>query len=200
VINDDGYLPELSKVRNLNLNDLTDKAVQSRPDLRAAKLDEDYYLKILAYERALRVPDIELSMGYDRGGNFLRDFIGFGVSFDLPIFNRNQGNIKIAEFGKQRSELFYQLTMNRVMSQVNLAHKNLLMAVQFYDSLDENYSAEYDEMLDSYTRNMLSRNVSLLEYIDFLKAYIESEKIILESKKDINIKFEELQFELGNDI
>ena len=51
-------------------------------------------LQKLELQNAMKTPDVAVSIGYDRGGNIMKDFIGLGVSMDLPIFDRNKGNIR----------------------------------------------------------------------------------------------------------
>src|SRR5690606_3452264 len=51
----------------------------------------------LELEKAQTTPDVTLQLGYDRGGNIMQDFIGLGIQMDLPVFNRNKGNIQRAK-------------------------------------------------------------------------------------------------------
>ena len=55
-------------------------------------------------------------------------------------------------------------------------------------------------MLDVYAKNLLNRNISMLEFIDFMDSYQKSKQIFLEMQKSVNNNFEELQFIVGMEL
>ena len=74
------------------------------------------------------------------------------------------------------------------------------MPFSFFNQIEPDYEVTLDELLISYTRNFTDRNMSLLEYLDFLDAYLENKKIILEAGKKVNKKVEELNYTIGMDL
>ena len=199
-ITEEGYLIEVQQLNNLELSNLIDQSKQYRPDYKIAELNQEYYNKLYAYERAQRVPNVTMGANYDRGGNFIKDFVGFGVTMDLPFFNRNQGNIKIAEIGKEQSQILFQKKEASIGNEVVLAYQNLTEAIAFLNEIEPGYETELDNLLTGYTKNFIERNISLLEYLDFQSAYLENKKIILEAGKDVNEKVEELNYSVGIDL
>jgi outer membrane protein, heavy metal efflux system len=86
-------------VPNLDYSTLLDRILAIHPDLYAARNLEQQAKTLVRYQRALVVPDVTV------GGAFQNDFTvpGFSrtsynlnVNVPLPIFDRNQGNIKSA--------------------------------------------------------------------------------------------------------
>lgn len=199
-IEPDGYLRDIKQFENVSLDSLLETAKEFRPDYKIASLEEDYYRKLHKYERAQRTPDVKLKSGYDRGGNFMYNFIGFGVAIDLPLFDRNQGNIKHAQIGLEHSRVLFEQKELNMENEMVLAYENLRNAIQFFNQIEPDYEVTLDELLISYTRNFTDRNMSLLEYIDFLDAYLENKKIILEAGKKVNKKVEELNYTIGMDL
>lgn len=199
-ITDEAFVPQTLQMQNFKINELQEMALQSRPDLNALQLEESYYAHSYAYERAQRTPDLNFSVGYDRGGNFLLDFIGFGLSFDIPVFDRNRGNIKYAQIGIQQSELLTNQKRNQVQLEVEAAYRNFVATKNLYAAIDQDYENDLDQLLDSYTRNFRERNISMLEYMDFLDAYLENKKIILQTRKQLHNSFEEIQYIIGKEI
>ena len=199
-IEPDGYLRDIKQFENVSLDSLLETAKEFRPDYKIASLEEDYYRKLHKYERAQRTPDVTLKSGYDRGGNFMYNFIGFGVAIDLPLFDRNQGNIKHAQIGLEHSRVLFEQKELNMENEMVLAYENLRNAIQFFNQIEPDYEVTLDELLISYTRNFTDRNMSLLEYIDFLDAYLENKKIILEAGKKVNKKVEELNYTIGMDL
>lgn len=199
-ITEEGYLKDLQKLKTWELEELIAQAKESRPDLKIAQSDQNYYDRLFAYEKARRVSDLTLKVGYDRGGNFMYNFVGFGVAMDLPFFNRNQGNIKSAQIGREYSDILFQQANLEVESEIVLAYQNLQNAVAFVDEIESDYESVLDQLLESYTKNFSDRNISMLEYLDFLDAYLENKRIILEAGKEVNERAEELNYVVGIDL
>jgi len=43
----------------------------------------------------------------------------------------------------------------------------------------------------------MKRNISMLEYLDFIEAYKSNKQTVLTAEKNLNSSFEELQFAVG---
>ena len=115
---------------DLGLSELTEKALSDRPDLQAARIGERIGTARLSLARAQAAPDITPSVRFSRakiftdlpasagGGiaNNLDNELKFGVSIDIPVFNRNQGGIASAA-GEQiqavRTREFLEATIRR---------------------------------------------------------------------------------------
>ncbi|MCK9450636.1 MAG: TolC family protein [Bacteroidales bacterium] len=195
-----GYIKNTYAFESLSINELISQAKEFRPDFKLSQLEQNYFNKLHAYEKAQRTPDITLKGGYDRGGNFMYNFVGFGLAMDIPVFNRNQGNIRYAEIGKEHSKILMQNSGASIENEIVLAFQNLANATQFLNQIEDGYEETLDELLTGYTKNFTNRHISLLEYLDFLDAYLENKKIILEAAKEVNEKAEELNYAVGKNV
>lgn len=184
----------------LTASGLIEKAKENRQDLKLSVLEKDYYSKLHTYERSQRIPDLSLKAMYDRNGSTMLDFVGFGFTMDLPLFNRNQGNIKYAETGMEIAKLENEYLQLSVENEVVSAYQNLLIATDFMKNIDTDYEQTLDDLLKYYTTNFQSRNISMIEFIDFLDAYLDNKKIILEAEKNIFQKLEELNYAVGTEV
>lgn len=182
------------------LSALTDTALSLRPDARQAALEYAYYDKRLAYEKSLKTPDITLKGGYDRGGNFMFNFIGFGLALDIPVFHRNQGHIAWARLARDQADLLLQVKKTEVRQEVAAAFFSLGQAVKFFATMDPQYDAQLDAMMDSYERNYQNRLISLLEFNDFMTAYLDNKKALLDAVRRVQECTEELYFSIGKDV
>lgn len=199
-LTDDKFVPELAKLENINLADLTSSALENRPDVKVSILEEKYNERKYKYELAQRTPDVTFGINYDRGGNIMNDFVGIGFSMDLPFFNRNQGNIKVAKFDIEKSKYAKTEKNNEAQNEVIKAFEDVLVAKKMYENTNEEYEKDLDTLLESYFRNFAERNTSMLEYLDFVEAYLQNKTIILDAKKELNEHFEELQFVVGKEL
>lgn len=180
---------------------LPELARESRPDIKSALLRSDYYTKAFDYEKAQRIPDLSFNITYDRFGGVWKDFIGFGISMDLPFFNRNQGNIKSARIAAEQSRYTALHQQNQAEQEIMEAYDNYVAAFSFWQKITkEDLFGEPDQLLAGYTKNLMNRNVGLLEFIDFMEAYKTNKQILFAAKKRMNISFDELQYSVGTEL
>lgn len=106
----------------------------------------------------------------------------------------------MAQIERERSKLLLDHKSLTVENEITLAYQNLIDALTFYEGIEPDYETTLEQLLNSYTKNFADRNISLLEYIDFLDAYLENKKIILEAGKEVHEKVEELNYAVGQDI
>ena len=198
-ITDDGFVKNTQPYEDVLIEQITENAKENRPDYKLALLEEEYSNKLLSYEKAQRIPDLTFGINYDRNGNTMLDFVGFGVSFDLPVFNRNKGNITKAKLQIENAKVQKEQTVLTIENEIILAYKSLQQAIDFVKNKEPDFENDLDLLLENYTKNFTSKNVSMLEYFDFMDAYLENKKIILEAQKDVNQKAEELNYSLGKD-
>lgn len=199
VISDPFTMPE-KQLSEIELTQWLEKAKENRPDILISKNKEKHAAKNLEVQNAMKTPDVAVSIGYDRGGNIMKDFIGLGVSMDLPIFDRNKGNIQEAKLEIQKSK--NETLKNQVKSENEIVSvfKNYIRTQQVSEEIDDAYESTLDGLLVSHEKNFRLRNISMLEYMDFLEAYIGNKMIILDTKKELNQYYENLQYVVGQDL
>lgn len=186
---------------SLILSHLLSQAIENRPELKVNKLQTKYFEKSLAYEKAQRVPDITLSANYDRYGGIWKDFVGFGISFDIPFLNRNQGAIKAASIAKDQSLYLEKLQVNETQHDIVEAYNNYRQAYLFYQKINNNeLLSDLDNMLSIYTRNLMNKNISMIEFIDFMEAYKSNKQTVLSAEKKVKLQFEDLQYTVGTEL
>lgn len=184
----------------LNFSDMTDQAKAFRADVNLQKLQTDYCEKSIGYEKSLRRPDLGLSIGYDRRGGVWRDFIGFGIGMDLPVFNRNQGAIKTAQLLHEQSTYRQQQQQRLVFNEVAEAFSNYMQVHAFYVASVQNpILSQLDRLLEAHTKNLLQRNISMLEYMDFMTTYRSAKQTMLAAKRDVQLRLEELKYATGTE-
>ena len=183
----------------LSYGALLDKAVASRPDVKAALTKVDYFEKSLKYEQSQAIPELALKASYDRAGGIVRNFVGFGFGIDLPFFNRNQGNIRAARANIKQSAAEAEHQELLVRHELGEALQNYTVAYNFVQQLDSDGLRDLDEMLDNYTKNFTNRNIGVVEFLDFFEAYRENRRIALEAKRNLSVCLEELKYAAGTE-
>lgn len=185
----------------LSLPALIDTGLSERPDIRMQQSNSIYYDRTLAYEKSLRAPDLNVSVGYDRWGGVWKNFVGIGIGVDIPLFNRNQGNIRAARIGRRQSDTLLRQQQQAATHEIVQAFENYVLAYGFYDRLKDNpLLKELEGMFEVYTKNLLSRNISLIEFIDGFDTYKNNKNMMLMARRNLNLQFEELQNAVGTEI
>ena len=156
--------------------------------------------KQLILEKAQRTPDLDFQVNYDRGGNIMRDFVGVGVSIDLPIFNTNKGSIKASEIALSQQQITknalhseLDISIDRLQNQINQLDKALIQWKKLNNQ-------EQLTMIDNYKKHLQNKQITLLEFIDFTQAYRESQKAYLDLLENYQNTFEELNYIVGQDL
>lgn len=199
VISGSLMLPE-KQLSELEAPQWIEKAKENRPDILILKNTEKYAAKNLDIQNAMKIPDVAVSVGYDRGGNIMKDFIGLGVSFDLPVFDRNKGNIQAAKLELEKSQLETHKNLLKSEIEVMSVFRNYIRTQEVSAEMDHHYESTLDSLLVSHEKNFRLRNISMLEYLDFLDTYIRNKMIILDTKKELNHYYENLQYVVGQDL
>ncbi|MEO8772920.1 MAG: TolC family protein [Gelidibacter sp.] len=197
---EEDFTPDVQKLQNMALLNLNEEVLINRPDVKLADLENEHFKSLLMLEKSQAIPDINLSATYDRGGGVWPSFFGFGLSIDLPVFDRNQGAIKHAKLGIENTTIHSNEIRLRAQAEFHQNYKDFLSALAFYETIDGDFEQDLDDIFESYTRNFVNRNISMLQYLDFQEAYLENKKIILESKKEIHLNLETLQYTIGKEI
>jgi cobalt-zinc-cadmium efflux system outer membrane protein len=103
-----------------SLADLRDKALATRPDLKAAQLSERAADSSIRLQDAQRIPDLTLGAGIDQVPSGTSTYT-FGLGIALPVSNRNQGERAKALIEKRKAQNEQQLITNQVLSDVDKA-------------------------------------------------------------------------------
>lgn len=184
-----------------DLKALIDQALSARPDLEASKINIRYQQRNLKLQVSTGIPDIKV--GYqpqDRGSNYMRPYHGYTTEVFLPLYNRNQGNIKMAQHSIKQSELQFLQLDNKVRNEVTAAYNRYKSA----NTGLANYNAEFLERLNqlnqSTNENFQKRNISLLQFIDQQRIYIQTNIELIELRQLYLNNVNELNFYVGTNI
>lgn len=150
---------------------LLDSAYVNRYDLKVAKSAVDYSNVNLNLQKAIAVPDVNLSVGYDKLGSYGNNFIGGGISVDLPFFNRNQGNIRAARIAIDQSKALLENQQNQVANDLATTYKTALRLEQLSNSFDPKFRQDFTHLIQEVFKNYQRRNISLLEFLDFYESF-----------------------------
>ncbi|MBS1782077.1 MAG: TolC family protein [Bacteroidetes bacterium] len=184
----------------LQIESLISKAQDQNPEYHLRQLQLLYQNQNLSLQKALAIPDVILSPNFDKNSNYTPNYFGFGISFDLPFLNRNQGNIKSTKWLVKAEETNVQQAEVELKNGVLAAYQKLYYTQKFSDinakDFYQNYGSLYDNIVESYRL----RQINLIEFIDYFEAYKETMQKEMEQKLHQQLAEEELNYQVGTDI
>lgn len=177
---------------------LATQAVESRPDIQAAKINIRYQERNVRLQQSSGLPDIKVGyQPYDRGSNYIRPYHGFTTEIFLPIFDHNQGKIKQAKLSVSQSDLQFAQLENQARNQVATAYNRYKSANAGLSNYNTQFLERLKELNQSTNQNFQKRNISLLQFIDQQRIYILTNIQLIELKQIYLNNVNELNFSVG---
>lgn len=187
-------------VQKINYVSLIDSAKVNRADLNRAKSESDYAALNLKLQKALAVPDLQLGLSYDLKGSYPEKYTGIGVSIPLPLFNRNQGEIKKAKIAIDASQLTIQRQELLIKAEVQNSYNTALRAEKLFESFDPSFTSDLNKLTQEMVKNFQNKNIGLLEFMDFYDSYKENTLQMNELKLNKSTALEEINYVTGTSI
>lgn len=186
-------LEKSTPVQSYTLEEIWALALENRPDLKLSDVLKDRADKEYDYEKSERIPDLGISVSYDRGGGIYPDFVGIGVAIDLPFSNPNKGNIKKAEIQIKQRQFEHEQTLRKAKIEVENSYKKVQNLLRLLQGVDADYLTDLDKMMAAYTRYFKERNINITTYMDFLEAYLDNQKTVYDGQKEYLKAIEDLK-------
>lgn len=168
-----------------------------RPDQKLAEAGIRASEADVRLQKALAFPEVSLKGAYDRAGNFCNNYFAVGVSVSVPIFNRNQGNIKSARLAVLQNSSRAELARRQADNELFACYTKLQKAVQLYRSSDYDLERDFNCIIEGVNTGFQKRNISLLEFIDYYQTYKETSLQLYDIKKNVLQAVEELNTVAG---
>ena len=191
--------------RDYTIGELTEIAMQSRPDLRQARQSVSLAESQARLTRRERLPEAEVSLGVSLNSRVRNEeapapeFVGYtaGLSLPLPFSNANKGSVRASQLAVQQSQLQTDALQNRIVSELVQALNRYRLARRNADaySLELVGDAEtiYRGRVYAYQRG----ETSLIEVLAAQETYNEVRKGHAEAMHQCMTAWVELQKAAG---
>ncbi|HOA36874.1 MAG TPA: TolC family protein [Flavihumibacter sp.] len=156
------------------VDSLVQAALSNRPDLKIATLNRDLQAHNIIYQKALAKPDLTIGPEYDQRSSYINHYVGLSVSLPLPLFNRNQGNIKSAEASFKQTDTQVKQQNSQVSGEVRSAIEQFLVLQKVNSKELSDFAEKYDGLFQNMLKSYQARQINLLDFTDFLDAYKET--------------------------
>ncbi|TDO73064.1 cobalt-zinc-cadmium efflux system outer membrane protein [Flavobacterium chryseum] len=204
----ENVIPEVSKEAfdkytkeiPFDLKSLESDAIANRPDYLAKQKDIEANELNVKWQKSLSIPDITVGANYDQRSGAFNKEANLTLGIPLPLWNSNKGNIKYAKtileqskVEKQNFDLQLQTEITSAWNKWNESRKN-------YVAIKPTINADFEAVYNGMLTNFQKRNVSLLEFTDFMESYNQAAVQINELKKKVALSGEELNSTINKDL
>lgn len=204
-VNDDVFIKPAEELQSditlpPDVNALVDtaKAVNGRYLLQLSQ--QTYAEQNLSYQKALRAPDVTIASEYDRNSNYAPNYVGLGISLPLPLWNRNQGNIKSAAWSIKQQQTEVAAAAAQLQSNITSAYQRLQLTYQQNNATQKTFYSNYQKLFNNMLQSYQQRQISLLELLDFIDSYQQAQTRLLQQQLSLQLAKEELNYEVGTDV
>ncbi len=156
-------------------------ALQHRADLKAMELQSEALGLKYKVEKRERLPDLKLNFGYKNQSDGSEGFV-IGGGIKLPIFNRNSGNITIAEAEQRSVETSLHIKRRAIQNQVDIAYLRVQNLYGQWNEMEQ--SPLSSQMLETAQVSYQEGQYSLVELLDATKAYVDGQSFSYRIKAD----------------
>lgn len=167
-----------------NVDELLDLAKEYNPDYRRfLKLMESNELYV-RWQRSLATPDLTAGASYDQRGGAFNNQVNLTFGVPLPFWNRNKGNIKIAEWQLNQTRVQKDFQLLDIRNQITASLRAWEQQSQQYRQLatsTQNFDLVYNSILLNFRRG----NIPILEFTDFMESYNQSMLQMNELRKQL---------------
>jgi cobalt-zinc-cadmium efflux system outer membrane protein len=151
------------------LEDLQSMALKTRPDLQAARLGVSAANSLFQVQKSIAKRDVTGQVNYTHVSN-LNDIALYG-SIQLPIFDRNQGEIKRAGFAITQAQEQQIYTNGQVLTDVRDAYEGLRANDQIVGLYRTGYLDQAQQSRDITEYAYRHGAASLLDFLDAERSY-----------------------------
>jgi outer membrane protein, heavy metal efflux system len=182
----------------VTLEDLKAQALASRPDLLAAQSSVKAAQESASLERTVRSRDVDGSFGYARAGG--SSSLGVGVSFELPINDKDQGNIAKADIAVRQAVETEAATRYVVLTDVTSAYAAFQSATKVVSLYEKGYLDQARQSRDITTYAFQRGASSLLSVLDAERTYRDVQLNYRQALATLMTSARQLNFVVGKQV
>lgn len=187
-------------VSSYSLAALNDTALANRYDLKLASANLESSRFSLKLQKSLAIPDPTIGYSFDRNGSYVPSSKFLSIGIDVPIFNRNQGNIKNAAFNIKNNEAQFLNQQKVVEGDVYKAYNAAMQNEKMVRSFDPGFARNYNLLVQEVLKNYQKRNIGLLEFLDYYDSFkqnvLQTNSLLLNRMN----AYEQINFAVGKDV
>lgn len=184
----------------LPIQNLEDSVVVWRQDVKEAYFNLQAQEVNIKLQKSLAVPDLQLGYTYDQGSNYRGNYNGLNVDILLPVFNRNQGNIKLAEATRNQIQSQFNFLQQQVKNQVASTLNQYTLSQSRLKTINPDFLRRRIGVFNGCLNNYKLRNITLLDFLDCYDSHREASVDLMDLQAGYLQSISDLNFTLGKTV
>ncbi|MRX41618.1 TolC family protein [Flavobacterium sp. LC2016-23] len=189
-----------TKIIPFDLKSLENDAITNRPDYLAKQKDIEANELNVKWQKSLSIPDITLGANYDQRSGAFNKEANLTIGIPLPLWNKNKGNIKYAQTILEQSKIEKQNFDLQLQTEITSAWNKWDESRKNYIVIKPTVNSDFEAVYNGILTNFQKRNISLLEFTDFMESYNQAAVQVNELKKKVVLSGEELNSTINKDL
>jgi cobalt-zinc-cadmium efflux system outer membrane protein len=170
---------------------LEDEMVRTHPALRSSELAVSAARADTRLQRAQLVPDVGLSVGYERDyldspPNRGFDVLNFGVSFTFPFWYWNEGQIMTSDANLRAAEANLAFATTGLRASLRATYSNVLAQRRQVDELREHVIPLAERALDFVTKSFAAGSSRIIDVLNARQNLASSRQSLLAALQSLD--------------
>lgn len=191
---------EKADLPSLSIMQLVDTARQHNTDYQSEVYQLQLQQQTLRLQKALAVPDVTVGTVFDQHSTYAPNYWGLNIGLPLPLWDRNQGNIKSARSLVQAEEANMQQLDTKLENDVINAYRKLALTNQLSSAGNQQFYKDYYTIYKNMVEAFDKRQISLLEFLDYYNDYQSTRQQQLQQILNLHLAKAELNDVVGVDV
>lgn len=207
MMNDDDIVSEaintLTKLQPLTTQSdpgLLQPIVRNHPEILQMTYEQERAFHAINVEKADALPHIAIFGEWDKNGCIGHNFFALGTTVSVPLWNRNQGNIRSAKAQYSQAALSKVQKEKELHASLLALYRSTMHNLKLVEEQEQNLSADLDELLVAAEQHLLKRNISVIEFVDMYGSYRNTKFQMLDSKAKLAKSNEEISRLIGDSL
>lgn len=195
--------PERSPIELPNVEVLIARAQSFRPEVEAQENRFEAAERQNDLAEALAVPNVAPYVSYQHTRGFAdvrQTYLNFGVSFGIPVWNRNQGVVARARADRRRAESLSRAARYRVAVEVRKARQTLVSEQRRVRFFEETYLETSRQARDIAEAAYRMGGETLINFLDASRVYRETLQAYNRALFDLRVARYGLELALGEEL
>ncbi|MCD0467320.1 TolC family protein [Flavobacterium sp. ENC] len=175
-------------------------AIANRPDYLVKQKDIEANELNVKWQKSLSIPDITVGATYDQRSGAFNKEANLTLGIPLPLWNKNKGNIKYAQTILEQSKIEKQNFDLQLQTEITAAWNKWDESRKNYIVIKPTVNSDFEAVYNGILTNFQKRNISLLEFTDFMESYNQAAVQVNELKKKVVLSGEELNSTINKDL
>lgn len=177
-----------------NFNSLVNQSLQQRSDIVTVKSLIDVSNSNVKLQKSLAYPQPELGFIWNPQNTV--PYFGIYINIDLPIFSRNQGEIKKSHLLKNQADQQLYTIQDQLQTEISNAFASYQLQHQNLESFNT-LLLQAQTILDSVKYAYLNGGTTIIDFLEAQRSWLETQQQYYETMQQYRLSYIQLLYTTG---